>query len=234
MYKQARIPNSKRVACLTTELICAELFSVTAMAKKHQMPEVDKDGLQLLKDTKVAVAYAKPGASLEFYTKVNLMDCFVEFKQNWQKDYNMSQIGLSGRVTDKDAEAIKDKLADEFRTVFTDVLTGKGYEVVDEIGPDVLLVRPALLNVDVAAPDIRSSSPSRAKVRSAGGMTLYMELYDSVTDTLLARVADPQSDPDRIAKSANRATNQAAADRILRSWAELLAKHLGEIKEESP
>jgi hypothetical protein len=64
-------------------------------------------------------------------------------------------------------------------------------------------------------------------------MTLYMALYDSATDTLLARVADPQVDPDRGSKLANRTTNKKTADRMLRSWAELLAKHLGEVKEDA-
>jgi len=220
----------KRAARLAILLLCAALFSVPALAEKQQLPEVDKDGLHLLKDTKVAVAYAKPGASLEPYTRVNLSDCFVQFKQNWQHNYNMGQIGLDGTVSDKDAEVIKKRLAEEFRTIFTDVLTSEGFEIVDEAGPDVLLLRPALLNVDVAAPDVRQTR-SRTYIRSAGEMTLYMELYDSATDTLLARVADPQVDPERMSKLANRTTNKKMADRILRSWAELLAKALGEVKE---
>jgi hypothetical protein len=231
MHKLTMDTGWRRAARLSILLLCAALFSVPALAKKQQLPEVDKDGLHLLKDTKVAVAYAKPGASLEPYTRVKLSDCFVQFKKNWQHDYNMGEIGLFGTVSDKDAEAIKKKLAEEFRTIFTDVLTSEGFEIVDEAGPDVLLLRPALLNVDVTAPDIRSSGRSRTYIRSAGEMTLYMELYDSATDTLLARVADPQVDPERMSKLANRTTNKKMADRILRSWAELLAKHLREVRE---
>jgi len=230
MYKMTMDPGWRRAARLAILLLCAALFSAPALAKKESLPEVDKDGLHLLKDTKVAVAYAKPGASLAPYTKVQLSDCFVQFKKNWQKEYNMGQIGLDGTVSDKDAEVIKKKLAEEFKTIFTDVLTSGGFEIVDEAGPDVLLLRPALLNVDVTAPDVRQSW-SRTYIRSAGEMTLYMELYDSATDTLLARVADPQADPERMSKQANRATNKKMADRILRSWAELLAKHLAEVKK---
>lgn len=233
MHKLTMNTAWRRAPRLAIVLLCAALFSVPALAKKEQLPEVDEDGLHLLKDTEVAVAYARPGSSLEPYTKVELMDCFVEFKQNWQHNYNMKQIGLTGTVTDKDAEAIKKNLAEEFRKVFTDVLTSEGYEIVDEAGPDVLLVRPALLNVDIVAPDLRPTSRSRTYIRSAGEMTLYMALYDSATDTLLARVADPQVDPDRGSKLANRTTNKKTADRMLRSWAELLAKHLGEVKEDA-
>jgi hypothetical protein len=220
-----------RAARLLALTALTALFCAPAIAKKEQLPEVDQDGLHLIKDSKVAVAYAKPGASLEPYTRLKILDCFVDFQKDWQRDYNMDQLGLDGRVTDKDAEEIKKNLAAEFNKVFTEVLTKNGFAVVDETGPDVLLLRPALINVDVTAPDIARTGMSRTWVRSAGAMTLYMEFYDSATSTLLARVADPQADSDAMAQQANRVTNRAAADRILRSWAELLAKHLGEVKD---
>lgn len=222
-----------RAARLTVAFACVVLFCAPAVAKKEQLPEVSKDGLHLLKDTKVAVAYAKPGATLEPYSKLKILDCFVDFQKDWQRDYNLNEIGLDGRITDKDAEAIKKGLAAEFEKVFSEVLTKGGFEVVDEVGPDVLLLRPALINVDVVAPDVMTTGMQRTFVRSAGSMTLYLELYDSATSTLLARVVDPQADDRGFAQQANRATNKAAADRILRSWAELLATHLDEVKHET-
>jgi hypothetical protein len=220
-------------AQLAALAVVMALLCAPAMAKKQQLPEVSSDGLHLLKDTKVAVAYAKPGATLEPYSRLKILDCFVDFQKDWQRDYNMNEIGLDGRITDKDAEEIKQGLAAEFRKVFTEVLTKQGFEVVDDVGPDVLLLRPALINVDVVAPDVARIGMSRTFVRSAGSMTLYMEFYDSATSTLLARVVDPQGDDEGFAQQANRVTNKAAADRILRSWAELLGKHLGEVKDET-
>lgn len=205
-------------------LLCASAFA------KEKLPEVSKDGLHLVKGTKAAVVYAKPGASLDGYTEVMLVDCFVAFKKNWEHDYNLNAVGLEGRVSDKDAEKIKTELAAEFKTVFADELTKKGHTVVDKEGDGVLLVRPALINVDVYAPDV-SNRMGRTLIRSAGEMTLYMELYDSATNSILARVIDPQADDGAFAKEANRVTNKAAADRILRHWADMLARHLGEVKE---
>lgn len=218
-----------RTARLLALAALAALFCAPAIAKKEPLPEVDRDGLHLMKDTRVAVAYAKPGATLAPYSKVKILDCFVDFQKDWQRDYNLNEIGLDGRVTDKDAEAIKTDLAAEFNKVFSKELTKAGFEVVDGVGPDVLLLRPALVNVDVVAPDVRVGM-GRTFVRSAGSMTLYMELYDSATSTLLARVVDPQEDDQALGQEANKVTNKAAADRILRAWAELLAKHLGEVK----
>ncbi|MDX1556773.1 MAG: DUF3313 family protein [Xanthomonadales bacterium] len=229
MTKESRRTALSRSLRIAMVLGLGLLFGASALAKKEELPEVSKDGLHLLKDTKVAVAYAKPGASLDGYTKVKILDCFVAFKQNWQRDYNMNEIGLEGRVTDKDAEQIKKNLAEEFNKVFADELTKNGYPVVDDVGSDVLLLRPALINVDVYAPDTNRGW-GHTLVKSAGEMTLYMELYDSATSTLLARVIDPQADDSAFAKQANRVTNRAAADRILRHWADMLAKHLGEVQ----
>lgn len=216
-------------------LLCgavAAMLSSAAVAKE-KLPEVDKDGLHLVKDSKVAVAYLKPGADLGQYDKIKLLDCYVDFVKDWEKNYNMNEIGLEGRVRDKDAEEIKKRLSDEFRAVFTKELTKKGYPIVEDIGPSVLLLRPALINVDVAAPDLRNNTARNyTLVQSAGGMTLYLELYDSATSTLLARIADPKADDTGFAERANRVTNKAAADRILRSWADQLAKHLTDITQQ--
>lgn len=218
-------------------LICTitlSLISVSsAWAKETEsLPEVSKDGLHLLKDTKARVVYAKPGATLEPYTKVMLVDCFVAFRDDYQHDYNLDQMGLSGRITDKDIEKIKENLADEFKKKFTEVLTKSGHPVVDETGPDVLLLRPAIINLYIEAPDVRSGF-SRVIVDSAGQMTLYMELYDSATSTLLARVVDPQADDKAFAQVANRATNKVAADRIIKNWASLLSAHLSDVKQKA-
>lgn len=194
---------------------------------KDKFPEVDSDGLHLVKKSKVRAAYIKPGTTLSQYSKVKLLDCYVDFVKDWERDYNLSQVGLEGRVRDKDAENIKKRLAAEFTKVFTKELTKKGIEVVDDTGADVLLLRPALINVDVVAPDVLSAGMRTTLVNSAGAMTLYMEMYDSSTSTLIARVIDPRADDEGFAQAANRVTNKAAADRMLRHWADLLVRHLG-------
>ena len=216
------------ISCLVASVFLAG--SVVAK-EKQELPAIDKDGLHLIKGTKVAVAYGKPGANLGQYTKVMLVDCFVQFKKDWERDYNMDAIGLQGRVEDKDITRIKAGLAEEFKKVFTETLTKDGHEVVDAVGPDVLLLRPAIINLDVAAPDLMTANMGNTWISSAGSMTLYMELYDSATSTLIGRVADPKADRDMGAQMANKVTNKMAADRIIRSWAQLLSSHLGEVQK---
>jgi hypothetical protein len=206
-------------------------MSIPSAQAKDPPPQVSPEGLQLQKNTRNRVVYLKPGATFTQYERVAILDPLVEFEKDWQKDYNSSRVGLEGRVSDKDVERMKTGLAAEFKKIFTDELQNKGgYQVVDTAAPDVLVLRPALLNVEVNAPDVMTAGINASVVRSAGQMTLYLELWDSATNTLLARIMDAQADNDAFAKQANRVTNTQAADRILRDWAHELRVRLDEIK----
>lgn len=191
-------------------------------------PSVSSDGLQLQpQKSKHRLVYLKPGATFNQYQRVAILDCFVEFEKDWQKDYNRSRVGLGYKVSDADVERMKKGLAEEFKKVFVDELQKKGgYQVVDEAAPDVLVLRPALVNVEVSAPDLMTPGINATVVRSAGQMTLFLELWDSSTNTLLARVMDAEADNEAFAKQANRVTNTQAADRILRDWATELRERL--------
>lgn len=190
-------------------------------AADNKLPEVTIDGLNHLKDTELAIVYADPDADLSSYTKVYLLDPYVAFKKNWQRDQNRESRSL--RVTSSDMEKIKSELAGMFKETFTQTLTEGGYELVNERGDDVLIVRPAIINLDITAPDTMTTGRSRSFAESAGEMTLYLELYDSVTDDLLAKALDRKFDRKTGSfQWQNSVTNRAAADRILTEWANVL------------
>jgi hypothetical protein len=216
--------------------MCAALTvgSVASVLAREAPPETTPEGLVLQKNTKSRVVYMKPGATFTQYNRVAILDPLVEFEKDWQKDYNSSRRSLEGRVSDKDIERMKAGLAAEFKKIFTKELQDKGgYQVVNTAAPDVLVLRPALVNVEVNAPDLMTPGINATVVRSAGQMTLLLELWDSETNTLLAQIMDAEADPDTIAKQANRVTNKNAADRILRDWAHELRVRLDEIKGKS-
>ncbi len=65
-------------------------------------------------------------------------------------------------------------------------------------------------------------------------MTLYLELYDSVTGDLIAKALDRKADNAHnqgFYTWANSVTNKAAADRILKGWANILLTGLNEAHE---
>ena len=205
---------------------CLVFATARTLDASEPPPQVSKDGLQLQKQTKQRLVYLKPGAKFSQYNRVAILECYVEFRKNWARDYNSEHVELENQVTDSDIQRMKSALSAEFKKVFVKELTKGGYQVVDTAAPDVLVLRPALVNVDATAPDLMTASMEHTVVRSAGQMTLYLELWDSTTNTILARVMDAEADQQPFAQPASRVTNTAAADTILKSWADEFVSHL--------
>jgi len=213
---------------VTLFLVMAATFAVA----KTNLPAVSNDRLHLMPNTKLRAVYMKPGADLSQYDKVKLLGAYVAFRKNWKREHNEDE-PFEMRVSDKDMKEIRDRVAKEFAKEFTKVLsTEGGHEVVKDAGEGVLILRPAIINLDVTAPDLMTAGMSQTVVASAGSMTLYLELYDGKTNAIIARIIDPEAaDNVGIAQVANRVTNTADFDRVLRRWAEILSKHLAQVKK---
>jgi len=213
------------------------LAAAPAPAADPQFPQVSPDGLQLRKTLPYGAVYVKQGADFSQYKSVGLLECYVEFAKNWARDYNQNEPDLSAQVTPEDETRIKNDLSVQFNKVFVTELGKNGdFQIVTTQGPGVLMLRPSLLNVMVTAPDVDSPSPSVDIVASAGQMTLYLELWDGGSSTLLARVIDAEADPGMggMAEQANSVTNQAAADEMLKRWADRLRKALDAARSAAP
>jgi hypothetical protein len=209
-------------------LLC--LLSIPALAE-DTLPEVSHDGLHRVKDTKVRAVWMRPGADLKQYDKVAILDTYVAFRKNWQRDHNRDAAALGDRVSDGDMQNIREHLAAELKKVFTEELSTKGgHEVVTTADTGVLILRPAIINLDVTAPDLMEPGITHTFAASTGQMTLYLELYDGRTQDIIARVIDPEAARDNQIQWSNSVSNKAEADRILRRWAQLLNAQLAEVK----
>ena len=221
---------SKYFLITLASLLCA--IGGTANAKQQELPDITEDGLVRVPDSKLAIVYAEPGATLAQYQRIQMLDAYVAFKKNWARDQSKGSISRI-RVSDRDMEKIKNTLAQEFNTVFRTTLEEGGYEVVEESAEDVLLVRPAIINLDVNAPDLPTAGRSTTYAQTAGEMTLYLEIYDSVTGDLIAKALDRRMDGNNSGfyTWANSVSNKAAAQRILKGWSSILLDALNEAKE---
>ena len=207
------------------------LFSMVAVSPvwaKKDLPAVNDEGMELIKDTDLATVYADPGADLSIYNRVMLLDATVAFKKNWKRDQNR---GNPLRVKDRDMVKIQDEVAAVFREVFTKELVDGGYAMADEAGADVLLVKPAIVDLDVSAPDIQSSTVTRSFSESAGEMTLNLELYDSITNDKIAKATDRKRDnwAGRLEWRTS-VSNRADAKRMMAGWAKALRSALDEAR----
>ena len=66
------------------------LLFASTLAWGKKMPEVDEEGMVLVKDSNLQTVYADPDATLEGYSKVWLEDASVSFRKNWQRSQNRS------------------------------------------------------------------------------------------------------------------------------------------------
>ena len=105
--------------------------------------------------------------------------------------------------------------------------------MVTEPADDVLLIRPFIVNLDIVAPETIGSGRSNSYTRSAGEMTLYIELRDSVSGDLIAKAADRYIDNPNNAGFltwVNMQTNKSVSIRILKDWADILLVTLNEAR----
>jgi hypothetical protein len=174
------------------------------------------EGLLAVEHAKVGFAAIRPGVDFARYDQLLLLPVAFAFKDRSHK--------LS--------EARLDDFRRWFREDFRRQLQQKGgYNLVEHPGPSVLLVRAALIDIDVTAP----AEPGRDDVyiRDAGEVTLVAEFRDSQTGQLLARAADHR----RIEMvggtlyESNPVTNIANTRRLFRHWATLLRERLDRAHE---
>ena len=120
-------------------------------------------------------------------------------------------------------ERIRDDVAGLFMSVFIEQLEAAGYDVVNYADEDVLILRPAIIDLDITAPDVRSAGRSRTYTATTGAATLFIELFDSLSSDLIGRAVDRRSSgrAGGFATQSNRVTNRADARRefrVMRPW----------------
>jgi hypothetical protein len=228
MFKN--IISTARSALLPFGLVILAMSTVTGCAStpNEDLPKVTDEGLHLVKGTKSSALYALPDADLAQYDRFSIAEVRVAFRDDWLKDQNSTR--RVHRVSQKDADEIKNAVAEKFEEILAEELRKGGYKVVDLDGADnsaqdLLLLSPAIINLDVTAPDTKTAGRSRTFTASAGSMTLLMGFYDAVSGSLLARVVDAEAARDKgYVQISSSVTNMADAKRIFRKWAKVLVE----------
>jgi hypothetical protein len=183
------------------------------------------DGLVAVEESPLHAAYIDPEADFSVFRRVSILEPHVAFQSNWQRNQNRSR---SRNVRASDIERIKEDVAGLFESVFVERLEAAGYEVVNYADEDVLVLRPAIIDLDVSAPDTRSGGRSRTYTASTGAATIFVELFDSLSGALIGRAADRRSarNSGGFAMQSNRVTNRSAARREFAVWADQLIAFL--------
>ncbi|MFK7977870.1 MAG: hypothetical protein AB8C02_17190 [Halioglobus sp.] len=183
-----------------------------------------EDGLVLQADTQFDEVYLRPGVSLQNFAHYGIENCEVSFRKNWRRDQNQQRPDVSNRVSEKNAEEIRQSLSEQCGKHLREALNSEPtLKVVEQFDTSdrVLVLRPSVIDLDIYAPDTDAPGINRSYTRSFGEMTLVLELADANTGQVVGRVVEKRRGHDRsFLRPTNNLTNKFETDRILRRWSE--------------
>src|SRR5687768_2680385 len=147
-------------------LACALAAALAGCAASRGPEETTPDGLVRVASRSAGGVYRAPGAPFIQYKRFIVEPLTVDFVKKWHKRHP--------EVSDREVRRMRDEAARIFAEEFTEVLVEEGgYTMANGPGEDVLLLAPALTDLDVPAPEsdtveMRSMSPRRPSMTLTG------------------------------------------------------------------
>jgi hypothetical protein len=205
-------------------LALAFVLASPLAATLHDVAAVmNRDGLEPIQLKNMDLAYARPGATLAAYKRIQIEPVLVDFDKRWDPERTGSRLKVSSEERVNIQASVSRAVRDEFARVLQ--ATGN-YQVVNEAGPDVLRFTPRIINLYLNAPDAGNVARTRTYMASAGEMTLLAELHDSASSQLLMRLADRrEADNVRLIRT-NGMVNDNEIRVVVGAWARVLRKAL--------
>ena len=135
-----------------------------------------------------AGVYRLPDATFAQYRRVMLLPSTVAFRKNWdRKGLDRLDTGLKPSEREKIANDLVEAFHEE---MIAELVQRGGFELTDTPAKDVLLIAPAITELEITAPDAGSTPGARTYVRNAGSMTLVVEMRDAASGVTVGRVID--------------------------------------------
>lgn len=209
-----------------TLFLAFSVLFISACATGTKQPAVSEDGLALTEVRGLDTVYWKPGVDLANFSSVMIERPSVAFRNRWLDDQNRRVVTPSQRVTEEDMQRISSWLSDALLERFGAVFDKAGFPAVSSPAGGTLLLRPAIVKLDVLAPDLSMRQASIQKnytVDISGEMTLQMDVLDASSMEIIGRVTDRrESRNPGVVQLTNSVTNRGDANLILNHWARAL------------
>ncbi len=200
-------------------LLLTTLAGSAFAAPKDAAVPATSDGLVAVQSRNLGELYLRPDNDLSRYHKIIVDPGRAAFKKDWLKDTN-AQRGVQRWLMPEDAQRIIDEAAVSLSTVVAETFESRGYEIAAAPGEGVLRLSPSVTDLYVNAPDVPAPGIQAAIVRDGGQATLRLDVRDSVTGALLARVVDRDMAREiRLNNRANSVTNLFWFEALFRQWA---------------
>jgi len=191
--------------------------------------EMSFDGLYPVQNSIADQAWARSDVDLTQYSKIILQSAGIEYRpggesgRTYMSRTNADHFEVTDRQKARLLEIVNEKFMEELGK-------SKHFTLVTEPGPDVLLIRGALLDVVSFAPAEESLGFRESVYLSrVGEATLVLELRDSITEAILARTVDRRAAETAFEfRESNRINNAAEIRRLAGTWARMLRDQLDE------
>ncbi|MDH3645136.1 MAG: DUF3313 domain-containing protein [Gammaproteobacteria bacterium] len=186
--------------------------------------EMSFDGLYPVKNTRVDQAWAREDLDLSSYSRFMIQGAGIQYRPVKSSGYSRARSGAGEFPLDlKQKQQLRQALAEAF---LDELGKSDRLELVNEPGPDVLIVKGALLDVVSKVPP-EPIGRGGVYLDSIGEATLLIELIDSESNAVLVRALDRRAaEQQGIMMESSSVTNWAEVKRLARSWARLLRGRL--------
>ena len=209
----------------TTVLLAAGCAGSNPTVDTSAEAERTFDGLYPVKGTTADAAWARPGADISQYSKIMLQGVGIEYRPGGESGrfYRAGSGADHFEITDNQKARLEEIVREKF---LEELARSERFTIVNEPGPDVLLIRGGLLDVvSYVPPD--TVGRSEIFLSSVGEATLVLEIRDSVSEAIIARAIDRRAAEDMSGfNRSNRVTNSAEVRRLAGHWARKLRERL--------
>lgn len=188
--------------------------------------EISHDGLVRAHGSEFAGIWVKPDADISRYDQLLIGQVRMAYKRK-PDSRRYSSTGNNFALTDSQVERMERLFRESLEGEIKDA---ESWTLAEEPGPNVLLVEPGLMDLVVTAPT-QTASRDRVYTTSAGAVTLVLELRDSLSHEIVARLADrsqastPGTGSNQLSWS-NPVNNTAAVRSIFRRWSRIFMARL--------
>ncbi len=234
-----RRPGSSRAVQILTFATCALLLATSlpllsgCSTKREQQPlEVETgrragtthDGLVRMRGSDFEGVWVKPGIDISEYGRLLIGPVRMSYKRRPTTSRTSSNFPLSDDQKERMEQMLRNELESE-------IDSSKSWSMAEGPGHDVLLIEPFLLDLVVTVPPGQTSGRDRTFSTSAGQVTLVLEVRDSQSDEILARMADRREATNPGATSqqltwSNPVSNTSAVRSLFRRWARIFVARL--------
>jgi len=220
------------VTSLTFIILSVGCATEPAAIQQGEDAEVSFDGLHKVDNAQADSAWARPDFDISSYSKIMLVGAGIEYTPETNKGRTTRDRSRGGPYFMDDAT--RERFEKTVQETFVEEMAKiESFTLVDEAGPDVLIVWGGLLDVTSYVPPDNLSGRSEIFLSTVGAATLVLELRDSETNTILARSVDRRAAERQSGQmtNSNRVTNASEVRRLVRFWAKRLRDGLDGFSE---